>query len=383
MAGAESLTHAYPHREVGAVYEPAGPRATTGRRVEPIASLDDVREEWDELAAATGNVFATWDWASLWWERFGASRPLLAHACRSDDGRLVAILPLYLWHHRPLRVVRFVGHGEADQLGPLCLPDDRAVVAEALRGLLADLRADVFLAERVPRAEEWAALLDATEIHAEPSPVVRFDVDSWEAFLRARSRNFRDQARRRERRLAERHEIRFRLADDPDSLDRDLDALFALHRARWSGTRTNFERSEAFHRDFAARALGRGRLRLWHLEIDGQPRAAIHGFRVGDVESFYQSGRDPAFDDRSVGFVVLLHAIREALADGMAEYRLLRGGEAYKSRFATHEGDVVILATTRTRRARAALAGVVAARRSRAKIGAWREARTFRARGRA
>jgi CelD/BcsL family acetyltransferase involved in cellulose biosynthesis len=337
-------------------------------RVERLEALDDVRDEWDALASATRNVFATWEWASLWWRAFGESRTLLTHACRSADARLVGILPLYLWRQRPFRVVRIVGHGQADQLGPICLAEDRPAVARALRGVLADVGADVFLAERVAREEGWSTLLDAEEIRAEPSPVVRFDVETWDDFLRARSRNFRDQARRRERRLAEQHEIRFRLATDPETLDRDLDALFSLHRARWSGTQTDFGRREAFHREFAARALERGWLRLWLLEVDGHPRAAIHGFRLGDVESFYQSGRDPSFDDRSVGFVVLLHAIREALADGMAEYRLLLGGEAYKYRFANEDREVVTLATTRTRRAHAALAGAVAARRSKAKL---------------
>ena len=347
-------------------------------RVERVVALEDVRDEWEALASATRNVFSTWEWASLWWKQFGESRTLLVHACRSADGRLVGVLPLYMWRQRPFRVLRFIGHGEADQLGPVCLPEDRPAVADALESLLAGARADVFLAERVAREEDWGALLDAGEIHTEPSPVVRFDVETWEDFLRTRSRNFRDQARRRERRLAEQHEIRFRLAEDPETLERDLDALFSLHRARWSGTPTNFGRREAFHREFAARALERGWLRLWLLEIDGHPRAAIHGFRLGDVESFYQSGRDPAFDDRSVGFVVLLHAIREALADGMAEYRLLLGGEAYKYRFANEDREVVTLATTRTRRAQAALAGAVAARRSRAKLRSWREEHTSR-----
>ena len=344
-------------------------------RIERI-SLDAVRDEWESLAVATRNVFATWEWASLWWERHGRSGTLLATACRAADGRLVGILPLYIARRGPFRVVRFIGHDTADQLGPICLPEHRSEVAGALRRVLADARADVFIAERVPREEGWDALLGATELASEPSPVVRFGVSTWDEFLRTRSRNFRDQARRRERRLSESYDVSFRLVTGPESLDRDLDALFGLHGARWSGTRTDFSRSEPFHREFAARALARGWLRLWLLELDGKPRAAIHGFRFGDVESFYQSGRDPSFDGDSVGFVLLLHAIREALADGMTEYFLLRGGEAYKYRFANEDREVTTLATTRTRVSRMALATAVAARRSRAyrKLDGWRRA---------
>ena len=54
----------------------------------------------------------------------------------------------------------------------------------------------------------------------------------------------------------------------------------------------------------------------------------------------YQAGRDPAFGDQPVGFVLLAHAVRAALADGMREFRLLRGGAAYKERFATADPGI-------------------------------------------
>ena len=75
-------------------------------RLEPISSLDSIREEWDDLAARSGNIFATWEWNSIWWRHFGGGRPLAATACRAADGSLLAILPLYLWSARPLRVAR-------------------------------------------------------------------------------------------------------------------------------------------------------------------------------------------------------------------------------------------------------------------------------------
>ena len=68
-----------------------------------------------------------------------------------------------------------------------------------------------------------------------------------------------------------------------------------------------------------------------------KPVAALYGFRFAGAESAYQSGRDPAFGQQPVGFVLLAHAVREALTDGMYEFRLLRGGAPYKERFATSD----------------------------------------------
>ena len=85
-------------------------------------------------------------------------------------------------------------------------------------------------------------------------------------------------------------------------------------------------------------ALERGWLRLWVAEVDGSPRRGlVRACASPGCEWYYQSGRDPAWDEHSVGFVLLAHTIRSAFEDGMREYRFLRGGEEYKGRFA--DGD--------------------------------------------
>jgi CelD/BcsL family acetyltransferase involved in cellulose biosynthesis len=161
--------------------------------------------------------------------------------------------------------------------------------------------------------------------------------------------------RKYERRLARDHAVEFRLASDPIRLDADLDTLFALHRARWPGSKW-FAAAEAFHRDFAAAALERGWLRLWILELDGSPAAAWYGFRFGAVDFFYQGGRDPSLSQERVGIVLIIHTVREALRDGIREYRFLRGGEAYKSRFASSDPGLETLVRPNGLMGRAALA---------------------------
>lgn len=338
---------------------------SAGLELVSVESLDAVREEWVPLADRTQNVFATWEFASIWWRHFGRGRPLLVAMCRSRDGRLVAILPLYRWTTRPLAVVRFLGHGAGDQLGPVCAPDDLARARDALATFLERRAWHVFIGEHLPGDEGWSASLGAAVLTREGSPVLRFGGASWDDFLASRSSNFRQQVRRRERALTSGHAVRFRIADDPARLPGDLDALFALHAARWPGRKTDFLAREAFHREFAACALERGWLRLWLLEADGQTVAAWLGFRFGGVESYYQAGRDPAWDHASVGFVLLVHSIREAARDGADEYRFLLGGEEYKHRFASEDPGLETVALTRGAVGRAALASAVAGRRLR------------------
>lgn len=339
---------------------PAAP--TTSRdgtpplRLEPAGSLDELREEWTELAGRTENIFATWEWAAIWWKHFGAHRRLLLSACRDPDGRLVAILPLHISSAWPLRIVRFVGHGAGDELGPICAPADRVAAAGALRRSLLENRWDVFLGERLP-GDGWSSLLGARTLRHEASPILRFatgeDGDPFSAW----SSKLQKQLRYEERRLRREHELSYRLADAPEHLAADMDTLFALHSARWEEAGSTFATAHAaFHREFAECAMERGWLRLWFLEIDGEPVASLYGFRFAGVESHYQGGRDSAWQRHSVGSLLLAHSIREAYEDGMEEWRFLRGEDEYKYRFASGDPGLETVGIGRGPLGRAAVA---------------------------
>jgi CelD/BcsL family acetyltransferase involved in cellulose biosynthesis len=254
-----------------------------------------------------------------------------------------------------MRVARFVGHGPADQLGPVGPPGNGAG-AEALRTLASQF--DLLLAERLP-GTGWTGRLGGHVLQREASPVIAVPEGGWESYLSSRSSNFRSQIRRKERKLLAEHDPRFRLSSDPDRLREDLETLIRLHHARWGEERSAALRSRAanFHFEFARAALERGWLRLWVAEIQGRPVAAWYGFRFAGAESYYQSGRDPRWDRQSVGLVLMAHTIREAMSDGVAEYRLLRGDEPYKDRLATGDEGLETLAVAGGLVSGAALAG--------------------------
>lgn len=333
-------------------------------RFELVDQLESLREEWTSLAEQSQNVFATWEFLATWWEHFGAGRKLLTVGCRDPGGELFAILPLYLWRRRPLRVMRLLGNGAGDIMGPVCRPERYEDAARALRRLLevAPWDWDVFVGENLPGGHEWTALLGGRLIRREGNPVLRA-ADGFEQFLAQRTPNFRQRVRGCERRLARRYRIRHRLSDST-TLNADLDDLFRLHEARF-GTDSAFGgRREAFHRAFARCALESGWLRLWILELDERSVAAEYGFRFGGVESFYQSGRDPDLQRESLGMVLLTNAIRRGSDDGVTEFAFLRGNEPYKYRFATDDLGLESIGVARGAAAGAGLAVIQAVRSS-------------------
>jgi CelD/BcsL family acetyltransferase involved in cellulose biosynthesis len=328
--------------------------------LERIEAFDSAAAAWSGLATASGNVFGTPEWLGAWWRHYGRDRRLSLWGWRRD-GRLVAVLPLYVFRERGPRVVRFLGHGPGDQLGPVHAPGDEAEAAAALRLALAEEGADLLVAERLPGAAGWPGLLHGAVLTREPSPVVRFDGADWETYLAQRSPHFRAEVRRHERKLRREHDVHLRLTDDPERLADDVDILFRLHAQRWLAAGSEFcTVDERFQREFIRIAFERGWLLLTFLEVDGAPAAVAYGFRLGAVDAYYQGGWDPAYKDMRVGNVIVAHVVREAVEAGQREFQFLRGGESYKYRYATGDPglDTVVLGRGAVGRAAATAARV-------------------------
>ena len=270
--------------------EPAG-RPAAGRKLPRVAAqpdrlqleavtIGDVRREWDALAPATSNPFLTVEWCEAWLEHGGVECTPLFFAARRGDGSLAAVLPLAVVPGRYVRKLRFLGFGAANELGPVCDPADRTAAAAALREALEATRRewDVFLGESLPGAG-WADALGATLVSREGNPVIRGSRQDWDEYLASRSKNFRVELRRQERKLEQRG-LEYRTVVSRDELDPALDRLFELHLARWSEQASSwFAGREALHRAFAAVALDRGWLRLHVLELEGRVAAVYLGLR--------------------------------------------------------------------------------------------------------
>ena len=308
---------------------------TAAVRIERVANLEDVRDDWIRLAEAAGHPFGTWEWVTAWWRWFAKGRQLYTFACRDVRGEVIAILPFYLARTRPVRVARFLGYG--DLHSPLCAAEHRPAAAAALlqcvRG--GSGGCPIVFAERLPGAQGWGELLGGTKIKSHPDPRLNLGGVTWEEFLASRSRSFRSGVRQREKALTNGFVLAYRLADDPERLDADLDILYRLHAERWGDATTGVFAGDRgrMHRELAHEALERGWLRLWFLELDGEPAAAYYGWRYANAEWFIQGGRDPRFVKEGVGAALLAHVVRDACNDGVPVFRFLAGDEAYKSRW--------------------------------------------------
>ena len=320
------------------------------------------RDRWSELALASQNVFATPEWLETWWQHYGSGEIVSVH-----DDRVV--LPLHLTGGMVTQL-RFIGSEQSDQLGPACAPEDLPHAVDLLMKTADEVKADVVLIQDVPTSDSTWESVGGTRIRLVASPLTRFDEEfndpgqaqvkdgvlPWERYVAAQSKNMRGQLRKKPGRLHDDFEsVEYRLADD-STMHEDLDRLLDLHEDRWDGeTPLTSAKLQTFLHDFIAIAQQRGWLRLRSLALDGVVRAAQLDLRFGDHQGCYQVGRDPSYDDHSLGYVLMAHCMEQAVAEGAEEFRFLRGNESYKYRFATHQGDVQTLAVGRTLKGKAAV----------------------------
>jgi CelD/BcsL family acetyltransferase involved in cellulose biosynthesis len=369
-----------------------------------LAGIAEVEEDWRRLAVARGNAFLTPEWFRCWFAEYGDTAEPFVPALIGEDGSCVGVIPLALPKSGRPRVCRLAGANLGDCFQPVAAPGDDGPVAAAAGEALGGVpdRWSVIALDHVEHSETWIdALAEATgrrvkERSREAAGLPWIDLAAhgdWEGYLASRSSHLRKRLRQLDRKLERDHEVRIRRTEGPETLAADVETLFDLHDRRWQAESTLASpRARSFHAAFAASALDRGWLRLWFLELDGEPVASWYGWRLGDRYSFYNGGFDPSRSKLSPGMVLLARVLESAFEEGAQVFDFLLGDESYKSRFAdeTREVQDATLARKLPHPAAAVVGAGSAARRlvrmlpsgARQRLGLTRLARRLTMRGR-
>jgi CelD/BcsL family acetyltransferase involved in cellulose biosynthesis len=327
---------------------------TTIDIVDDAKRFEHLRDEWNELLQSSDAdcLFLTWEWLYTWWKHLADDRRLYIIAVRSN-GKMMAIAPLMLTVPRGVGFLappslEFLGTGGvgSDYLDIIVREGTEPATLDALANCLAQERAVLRLGQCRKRASAAGTLADVLRSSGwgecrrttDVCPFIRLAGHSWESYLASLGSDHRYNFQRRFRNATRTLNVRFEQAGTADACREALARLFTLHEMRWN-TRGGSDAFHTpalrqFHEEFSQVALTRNWLRLFVLWLDGQPAAALYGFRYRHVFSFYQSGLDPRYQKHSAGLVAMGLAIRSAIDEGAQEYDLLHGREAYKFHWA-------------------------------------------------
>lgn len=304
-------------------------------------------DQWRVLAEKRSNPFLTPEWMHAWTATNPDEEPFVIGW--RVDGELRGVLPLVRVSRGPLKLLRFPGARRGDWFGPACRKRDEEAMASACADLLSSQRSAWHLVrlDRVEDDSPWPAALwqvDRGRIGSsrpqrhDVLPCIEFGEGGYQGYLAGRSRNFRSQLGRRQRKLEREHGLTFRMTTTEAELDLDLDTFFRLHDERWAkrgGSSSAAFPARAHQRAFAAAALERGWLRLWTAEADGEAAASWYGWRVGERYCYSLSGLKERYEPYGLGTIILAHTIEQAAEEGAAIYDLMWGDESYKHRFET------------------------------------------------
>ncbi len=320
--------------------------AATATVIASAGGLAPVADGWRALAEIEGNPYLTPEWHAAALATGGSPVVIAVHSAAGD---LEGVLPLVRRTRGPLRGLGFPADDLGDTYTMLVAPGaDREAVArlagQALRA--SGLRWDTITLSYVDAGADWlrgftaglggvAVLTRSTVVR----PYVDLSAGDWTAFLAGLKRTDRKETRRRERRALEAGAV-YRVVEDPQDVEAGMRELFRLHDLRWSDRGDSSVASAAirsFLAAFAADAARRGWLRLWFIDIDGQPVAGELAWRIGGRQLHYQGGFDPQHAALGLGLVAFCHALEDAIGAGVVEADLGMGESDYKRRFARDE----------------------------------------------
>ncbi|MFL5319248.1 MAG: GNAT family N-acetyltransferase, partial [Myxococcaceae bacterium] len=169
--------------------------------------------------------------------------------------------------------------------------------------------------------------------------------ENFDQFLRRTAR--RDNYLRRKKWLEKQEGYRIEKTTVPADLARPMTEFFRLHSARWMGDGGSQgikgPSVEAFHRDATHLFAEQGKLRLYTMWVGGKAVASVYGIIDRGVFSYFQSGYDPEWRNKSVGLVLVGETFRDALESGCRMYDFLRGTETYKSDWVTQQRRTIAL----------------------------------------
>ncbi|HEX8068815.1 MAG TPA: GNAT family N-acetyltransferase [Pyrinomonadaceae bacterium] len=299
--------------------------------------------EWDALLARSGCnlAFSSARWFVAACRLQTATQPCVVTARR--NATLAGLLPLVLSHEGT--TVAFPA-GESDYNDMLTAPDDGPVMAGLLRHALTLLGDQQKLVLEHVRADSnclrAAQCVQGTGKRRQffqtttSCPFIRLP-ETYEEYLRTRSRGFRTSLRQA-RRDADRHHVRVRELEPEQFAPARLPALFlSLHLERFAAhSPLAAPAAQAFVQEVFPGLFAERRLRAFAL-FAAEQIIALNVCMVGpDSLCLWNGGFNAAAARWSPGKLLIDAGIRRAYELRLAEYDLLRGLEAYKARWATN-----------------------------------------------
>lgn len=324
----------------------------------------EIEEFWRRnVNHMSGDLFSiyNYDWIYLWMKHIYMnefrSRCTIMLLKASCDGRLVGIWPLMLAKDKrrsilPYRRLFFLGHGMVDYADIITCDDlDAERIYEVVEALIEYLNGNAYLWDEArlqlfpesslhfPIIRELAHRGKLARFQSDPTEnyYIRTKENTWETFIHTKSRDIKEDTRRRINKLKKRGKLDF-LKNTEVEYEKFSGSIEKLHvkRQHLLGRSSLYESGP--HREFALDMRNlfqtRGILDYSVLELDQKVIAYMYGFRVGTTRYSWNVSFDIEYAECSPGKVLLYFWIKDAFdEEEIEEFNFMRGGAEFKTKW--------------------------------------------------
>lgn len=318
-------------------------------RIDEVTTFDGLlalEPVWNAVLAKSDSdiPFLTFEWFTSWWRGYGSGKQPYVLVAR-DGQEPVAIAPLMrsltFWRGLPARAVSFMANGNSFRTALILAKNEVSLVERIFAHIRAVGGFDLLRFEhlvkgsfshRTIRGIIERQGLPRVEMRGEVSPYIPV-TESWDEFLKQRSRNFRSKLKLTENQLKRSggYEIDTYRADN---IPGAMEQLLSISRRTWKyreGTAIASNPDNIhFYRSLAHAAASAGWLNLRVLRLAGEPVAFSFNLDYRGVSFFLKTGFDEKYRSLSSGEFLLHRSIQECFEGGFREYDLLGGNEPYK-----------------------------------------------------
>lgn len=298
-------------------------------RLRSVAGLSELAGCWSSLDDRVASPMQSYAWTAACAETFGRSSGVeLLVGIRGD--RVVAAAPLIATGRAGGRR-ELLTYRQVYEPADLIYEDAHALAALSRR--LCEAGRPLFCGRMFAAAPSVTALQNAAagrgRVLVRPqavTPWIALD-EGWASPEEKLSSRRRSDLRRARRHAENAGAMRVQChTPSPDEVDRLLDLAFDIERRSWKGTAGTALAAGPlgdFHRCYARRAAARKAFRVDLLYFGphavAMQLAAIHQNRYWVLKVGY----DPEFQRASPGILLMVEAIKQAVADGLSSYELL------------------------------------------------------------
>jgi CelD/BcsL family acetyltransferase involved in cellulose biosynthesis len=301
-----------------------------------------LQAEWLSLwqRSLTQPFFLHPEFQRLWWLHEGRGE-LLIITVNNDDGGLVGLLPLF----KDSDHLRITGATDlSDYLDILVDPTNQDLIyREILLGLSKIGNWKELRLENISQSSPTFTQLPVAarsigwqleQAQQNLCPVISLPPTQDEYFNLLKP----DQQKKFKKLLksiGEEDDITYRLIDKTEEMETAVTSFITLHKAS-SSDKAKFwtPQREAFFVEMATRLSQEGLVKLYFLDVNQDPAAALFIFDYQNQFLAYNSGFNAyRYGYMGVNNALTLHTIQDAIKLGRTRYDFMRGDESYKYQF--------------------------------------------------